>query len=265
MKRNRSSLGMPLVPWLLFALILHTPTAAVALADGGSVQSFEPAAVLKGGGLFFIPNRGQLDPEAHYVLRGGDKTLFFTSQGVTLLLKGPRPAVAGRKERAALIDENNLSRNWAARLEFVGAEPVIPRGRLSTPTQISFFKGTPDQWRTGLPTYAELIYEGLWPGVDLVFSGAAGRIKYAFIVHPGADPERIRLVHSGLLGGSDYDYGYGIAVDGLGQAYVTGATYSANFPRTVGFPHAGGGEGCIRGQGAVYLVHLTPCHPEVRN
>jgi hypothetical protein len=73
MKRNRSSLVIPLVPWLLFALVLQASAATVSRAEGGSAQSLEPAAVLKGGALFFIPNRGQLDPEAHYVLRGGTR------------------------------------------------------------------------------------------------------------------------------------------------------------------------------------------------
>ena len=38
------------------------------------------------------------------------------------------------------------------------------------------------------------------------------------------------LVYSTFLGGSDDDYGYSIAVDGSGAAYVTGYTYSTNFP-----------------------------------
>ncbi len=38
------------------------------------------------------------------------------------------------------------------------------------------------------------------------------------------------LVYSTYLGGSDQDEGYGIAVDGAGNAYVTGFTYSLNFP-----------------------------------
>jgi len=38
------------------------------------------------------------------------------------------------------------------------------------------------------------------------------------------------LVYSTYLGGSFDDYGYGIAVDSAGNAYVTGHTYSTNFP-----------------------------------
>ncbi len=38
------------------------------------------------------------------------------------------------------------------------------------------------------------------------------------------------LVYSTYLGGSDWDSGNGIAVDSLGNAYVTGFTVSTNFP-----------------------------------
>jgi len=38
------------------------------------------------------------------------------------------------------------------------------------------------------------------------------------------------LIYSTYLGGGDYDGGFGIAVDGSGNAYVTGWTWSSNFP-----------------------------------
>lgn len=40
------------------------------------------------------------------------------------------------------------------------------------------------------------------------------------------------LVYSTYLGGGYSEYGYGIAVDGSGNAYITGRTYSTNFPTT---------------------------------
>lgn len=52
------------------------------------------------------------------------------------------------------------------------------------------------------------------------------------------------LIYSTYLGGSGNELGYGIAVDGTGQAYVTGYSNSANFPTTPGAldtTYAGGG------------------------
>ena len=47
-------------------------------------------------------------------------------------------------------------------------------------------------------------------------------------------PRVRKLVYSTYLGGSGQDYATGIAVDGSGDAYVTGTTYSTNFPTTPG-------------------------------
>jgi hypothetical protein len=54
----------------------------------------------------------------------------------------------------------------------------------------------------------------------------AGGLADAFVteLNPGG------LVYSTYLGGAANDYGFGIAVDGLGNAYVTGSTNSPNFP-----------------------------------
>jgi hypothetical protein len=42
------------------------------------------------------------------------------------------------------------------------------------------------------------------------------------------------LLYSTYLGGSSYDEGRGIAIDAFGNAYITGLTYSSNFPTTAG-------------------------------
>ena len=55
------------------------------------------------------------------------------------------------------------------------------------------------------------------------------------------------LVYATYLGGADFDSGGGLAIDGAGNAYVSGATASLNFPTTAGAldTHAGW-ERCLR-------------------
>ena len=67
---------------------------------------------------------------------------------------------------------------------------VRPVGLEKTGAVVSYFRGRPEEWHAGLPTYAKIIYPDLWPGIDLVYQGAANRLKYEFIVHPGADASR---------------------------------------------------------------------------
>ncbi|MEK7774591.1 MAG: SBBP repeat-containing protein, partial [Candidatus Zixiibacteriota bacterium] len=49
------------------------------------------------------------------------------------------------------------------------------------------------------------------------------------------------LIYSTYLGGNNQDYGFGITVDASGNAYVTGTTYSTNFPTQSPFQATSGG------------------------
>lgn len=61
------------------------------------------------------------------------------------------------------------------------------------------------------------IYNGVWDVFLVKLNSAGSTIEY-----------------STFLGGNDYDGGRGIFLDGLGNAYVTGETYSSDFPVTSG-------------------------------
>jgi len=291
--------------------------------------------------LYFIPNQGQMDAQVAYYLQGKDKTIYFTSEGLTYVLSersaGEEIAekTASGKERLLInpaereLRSRRDQRRFAVKLDFVGANAdVRPSGEEKTGAVISYFKGKPEEWKAGLPTYTRIVYKNLWPGIDVAYYGTVNKMKYEFIVHPGSDPSLIRLayrgvsavevngegrlevrtpaggfaddrpvgyqeingdrvdvamrylleelsvikpspsgdeavtksyvygfevgaydqtkplvldpavlVYCGYIGGSDSDMGYGIAVDGSGNAYVTGSTWSteATFP-VVGGP-----------------------------
>jgi hypothetical protein len=71
------------------------------------------------------------------------------------------------------------------------------------------------------------------------------------------NPAGSALVYSTFLGGSDGDFSAGIAIDASGNAYVTGTTYSANFPITsTALQTACGGGNC--GIGEMFLTELNP-------
>jgi hypothetical protein len=95
----------------------------------------------------------------------------------------------------------------------------------------------------------------------------AGGADDAFIAK--LTPNGGTLAYSTLLGGSDIDNGFRIAVDGAGNAYVLGATESTDFPTTPGtLPYqCGGGSVSLsdfvakinpQGSGLVYSTCILP-------
>ena len=59
------------------------------------------------------------------------------------------------------------------------------------------------------------------------------------------NPNDGTLLYSTFLGGSDLDIARGIATDGSGNAYVTGKTFSTNFPTTNQSKNGGGGDAFV--------------------
>jgi hypothetical protein len=61
-----------------------------------------------------------------------------------------------------------------------------------------------------------------------------------------------QLLYSSYLGGSNIDYGQGIAVDQYGGVYVTGVTYSTNFPT------ANALQPTLRGSSNAFVAKISP-------
>ncbi len=90
--------------------------------------------------------------------------------------------------------------------------------------------------------------------LQAVFGGSSSD-EEAFVAK--LNPAGSALVYSTYLGGSGPDYGYGIAVDSLGNAYVTGYTDSTNFPTANPLQAVSGGSGAIF-TGDVFVAKLNP-------
>ena len=154
--------------------------------------------------LLFIENRGQLDPTVAYYVQGRSTSLYFTPRGLTFALSGKQDPSAPRAKGGLVKtgwNPKSTPERWALKLDFLGADPnVKPVAEAPQEAVISYFKGPSSKWQAGLKTYAKLRYPNLWPGIDLVYSGTVNRMKYHFLVKPGADPRVIKLAYRGATG-----------------------------------------------------------------
>ncbi len=165
--------------------------------------------------LCFLPNQGQLDEAVAFYVQGKDKTLYFGPDGITFSLYDLAERASrqsGGPEAEGERDRSLPQARWNVKLDFMSANPdVRPVGEDRAAGVVSYFKGRPEDWRTGLPTYSRIVYRELWPGIDLAYSGNVNELKYEFIVHPGGDPSQIRLAYRGATG---------VKVDEAGQLQV---------------------------------------------
>ena len=84
-------------------------------------------------------------------------------------------------------------------MKLVGARPN-PKvlGQDELPGKVNYFLGNdPSKWRANVPTYARVHYEGVYPGIDVVYYGNQRQLEYDFVVQPGAEVEAIGMRFTG--------------------------------------------------------------------
>lgn len=146
--------------------------------------------------LYFVENKGQVDSAVAYYVSGKESTVYFSNDSVTIALKS---SIATQDPERRPLYESDRGR-YVIRLRFPGATVSRPEGLEPAQAVFSYFSGRPNEWVTGAPSFRRLVYHGLWPGIDLVFSSKDGALKYEFLVQPGADPRQIRFSYEGISG-----------------------------------------------------------------
>jgi uncharacterized repeat protein (TIGR01451 family) len=148
--------------------------------------------------LIFEPNQGQTNPSVKFVSRGAGYSLFLDSTGAVLAMRTAHPAPAGRSAASQNGGENGQSME-SVRMTLVGSNPrAAIAGGDQLPGKSNYFIGNdPKKWRTGVPQFAGVHYQSVYPGIDLVFYGSQGRLEYDFKVAPGADPSQAELQFDG--------------------------------------------------------------------
>jgi hypothetical protein len=133
----------------------------------------------------FEPNQGQVNPQVKFLTRGRGFSLFLTHDGAVLSMSASANSDSTAKERT--------SDQLAMRLDGAN-ENVKPTGVNELAGKTNYFIGKdPANWRPNIPTYSDVKYKGVYPGVDLVYHGNQKELEYDFFVAPGADPRAIHL------------------------------------------------------------------------
>jgi hypothetical protein len=107
--------------------------------------------------------------------------------------KPDAPSGAGQRPSTLSADPEVVATGGVLRMKLRNANPAAKVTGIDelAGTSNYFIGNDPAKWRTKVPTYAKVKYEGIYPGIDLVYYGNQRQLEYDFIVAPGANPHRI--------------------------------------------------------------------------
>jgi fibronectin type 3 domain-containing protein len=163
---------------LILLLVSFVPSSIISIqSEPGSfsIDEKEPLIEVNVEREHFIENGGQLsrDDILYYTL--GPFRVGFTERSVVFAITDPREGM------------------YSYEMEFSDARDVEPEGIDPEETYYNYMVGEKDRWASGLPCYRKIVYEDLWPGIDLVYYFDENSLKYDLIVEPHADPSDIEF------------------------------------------------------------------------
>lgn len=178
-KPSRRLLGVALV---MAGAGVIAGRSLMAAAAATTARSPRAEAAPPGLPLRFEANRGQLDARVRFLARGPGYALFLTRTGATLTLE--------RAGAAAHV----------VSMRVVGGREVEPTAMGRLPGTTSYLLGDDrSRWHTGIAGHAGVRYDGVRPGVDLVYYGNGQRqLEYDLVLAPGADPGALALAFEGV-------------------------------------------------------------------
>jgi hypothetical protein len=170
---------------------LHAPTASRpdAAEIGATVSACEAMRSTGSAGasraFAFVENRGQWDDPSIAHAQAGGMRLFVESAGWVLALAEPRGPHASAEQ---------ASRAAAVRMSFQGARPARADFGGALPGRHNYLLGSDaSRWRSGLPRWATLRLNELYPGVDVQLREEAGHVEYDLLLQPYARLQDVRV------------------------------------------------------------------------
>jgi hypothetical protein len=145
--------------------------------------------------LSFEVNQGQADAAVDFVSSGRGHSLKLSAAG--LRWSPPRSQSGDPGSLDLRMTLASANRRSAARC----AEDM--------PGKVNYLLGDdPARWRRNVPACAKVEYDGVYPGVNVVYYGNQQQLEYDFILAPGVDPNVIALEFAGAIG---------LEIDGAGS------------------------------------------------
>ena len=157
--------------------------------------------------IFFTKNQGQYSSEVLYHTYVKDTTVYFCKNNIVIVFINEikDKQITTQEDSQTYLNHKKSTNPQKLYMnsivaEFVDANQeavVIGQNQLSHKNNY-FIGNDPDYWYTDVPNFQSIIYQDIFPGVDLTYYSVAGLLKYDFVVKPDADPSQIKVQYHGI-------------------------------------------------------------------
>lgn len=189
--------------------------SAISLEDG--LKSMEAAAD------GFTENKGQMAdqggnpiPNVLFKTNVEGADLYITTKGLSYVFLKEIEEKLDENSEAAKLERSLYEKNHdvSPKFEWVRVDMNLQNATILSSNVIkenvvsvgsnNYFLGHCPHGVFDVKTYGKVTIANVYPGIDWVFHANGGNIKYDFVVHPGANPDNIKMQY---IGGGDVNLG----------------------------------------------------------
>jgi hypothetical protein len=167
----------------------------------------------------FIQNTGQSFTEVKFTARTFAGTVSVTEKGYLVY---SLPKLEGEKPVAGVVLKEEL----------IGGKVKEVKGESQSVTKVSYFHGTDrSKWQSNQPSYDRVSLGEVYKGIDVEFKAYGNNLEKLFCIHPGADPQSIRIKLTG---------GKRMKVNSAGELEIETDQGTVRFSTPIAFQEQGG-------------------------
>ncbi len=148
----------------------------------------------------FIENKGQWESFIKFRVNLPNGVLFLEESSFTYLFYDYSELTKCHAKICDINPEDIILKKHAYRVSFVNSSNLVDILAFNKAHQYyNYYLGSdPAKWKSEVPAYHKVLYQNIYPKIDLEIYTQNQQLKYDFIIHPGGDPNMIKMLYEGI-------------------------------------------------------------------
>jgi gliding motility-associated-like protein len=153
----------------------------------------------------FVENKGQWPNPVKYKGSISNGAFYLEQNGFSVVLHDPKDMnkissfFHGHDTTRAVNEKDITLHSFSYKVSFEGSSsnPILSPEKALKTYHNYYIGNDPKAWASGCKLFQAVTYKNIYPGIDVRYYSEGDKLKYDFIVHPGANPNLIRMKYEG--------------------------------------------------------------------